>query len=76
MVRPLFFTEAYMDEKSCTAPKNTPADNGAASGRVYWEESVGRGCSQGMPNLVCCRLAPSGGSLKAGAHAVLPVRCI
>ena len=24
MVRPLFFTEAYMDEKSCTAPKNTP----------------------------------------------------
>ena len=24
MVRPLFFTDAYMDAKSCTAPKNTP----------------------------------------------------
>ena len=24
MVRPLFLTDAYMAEKSCTAPKNTP----------------------------------------------------
>ena len=24
IVRPLFFTDAYMDAKSCTAPKNTP----------------------------------------------------
>ena len=24
IVRPLFFTDAYIDAKSCTAPKNTP----------------------------------------------------